>query len=143
MQSTQGDTRVSAPPPVQWDCFKAPAEEEFRDGRNLMRAPRPRHAATRQPHSQRATALPASHRVHQPLSPPRRRCLLTRGGAVRRAWFNDLERGETRLGVAGKIMSAAEARACLEAGTAVGGGPCPCAPAHLSNDSPYGTNTGV
>jgi 2,4-dienoyl-CoA reductase-like NADH-dependent reductase (Old Yellow Enzyme family) len=31
-------------------------------------------------------------------------------------WFMDLERGTTRLGVAGKIMSAATARRCLEHG---------------------------
>ena len=32
------------------------------------------------------------------------------------SWFTDLERGGTRLGAAGKIMSGPDARACLEAG---------------------------
>jgi len=32
------------------------------------------------------------------------------------SWFTDLDRGSVRLGVAGKIMSAADARACLAAG---------------------------
>ncbi len=31
-------------------------------------------------------------------------------------WFTDLERGDVRLGVAGKIMDAATARRCLEHG---------------------------
>ena len=32
------------------------------------------------------------------------------------SWFTDLERGETRLGAAGKIMSGPDAAACLDAG---------------------------
>ncbi|QUD89449.1 NADH:flavin oxidoreductase [Phenylobacterium montanum] len=32
------------------------------------------------------------------------------------AWFTELDRGNVRLGVAGKIMTAAKARECLEAG---------------------------
>lgn len=31
-------------------------------------------------------------------------------------WFNDLDRGDVRLGVAGKIMTAEESQACLEYG---------------------------
>jgi 2,4-dienoyl-CoA reductase-like NADH-dependent reductase (Old Yellow Enzyme family) len=31
-------------------------------------------------------------------------------------WFTELDRGQVRLGVAGKIMTAAKARECLEAG---------------------------
>ena len=32
------------------------------------------------------------------------------------SWFNELDRGETRLGACGKIMSAEEAQACLDEG---------------------------
>ena len=32
------------------------------------------------------------------------------------SWFTDLDRGSTRLGVAGQVRSAATARACLDAG---------------------------
>ena len=31
-------------------------------------------------------------------------------------WFTDLKRGNTKLGVAGKIMTGADARACMDAG---------------------------
>jgi 2,4-dienoyl-CoA reductase-like NADH-dependent reductase (Old Yellow Enzyme family) len=37
-------------------------------------------------------------------------------GRTLRSYFLDLERGNTRLGLAGKIFSAAEARQCLQEG---------------------------
>jgi len=38
------------------------------------------------------------------------------GGKPLIAYFTDLARGDCRLGVAGKLMSAADAQACLDAG---------------------------